>query len=77
MCRHSRIFKVGVTCTACEEARYPRIVESGRIEVAAPRNGRPGYRWVTGWAIEYSATHRTVPMRLAEARAYLRDLKEA
>jgi hypothetical protein len=58
-----------------DKIKYPRLERAGHdIEVPAPRRGRPGYRWVTGWVVkrEYATS---IPMRLREAQAYLRELR--
>ena len=38
------------------------------IEVTAPRNGRPGYRWATGWTYTTPKGKESIGMRLNEAR---------
>ena len=43
------------------------------IEVGAPRNGRPGYRWVQGWQVNYAPGRVSIPMRRSEAYALLRE----
>lgn len=43
------------------------------IEVGAPRNGRPGYRWVQGWQVNYAPGRVSTPMRRADAFALLRE----
>ena len=43
------------------------------IEVPSPRNGRPGYRWVQGWVVNYAPGRISLPMRRAEALNVLRE----
>ena len=42
------------------------------LEVPAPRNGRPGYRWVTGWTYTTPTGAEAIGMRLHEARGAAR-----
>ena len=46
---------------------YP-IERGPLIEVGRPRNGRPGYAWVQGWVVRYSATCTSIPLRYNDAR---------
>lgn len=55
---------------------YPILKRGADIEVGAPRRGRPGYRWVAGWIVQYSKDRESTPMRLTEARAELRRAKD-
>lgn len=55
---------------------YPRMVRDCQIEIPCIRDGRPGYKWVQGWTVEYSQHHRTIPMRYKEARLVLKEAKE-
>lgn len=48
-------------------AKFPILERGCRIEIPAPRNGRPGYRWVEGWTVRYSETRVSLPMRRNEA----------
>lgn len=56
---------------------YPRLVRDSRIEIPCLVRGRPSYRWVQGWAVEYSATRKSTPERLDDARYLLRQTKAA
>lgn len=40
----------------------------GQIEVAMPRNGRPGYRWANGYSEDMAAPWRTKTQIQAQAR---------
>lgn len=53
---------------------FPKIERGCNIEVPHCRNGRPGYRWVQGWVVRYSKDRVSLPMRLNEARDYLREV---
>lgn len=45
-----------------------------RIEVAAPRRGRPGYRWADGFKVVTPAGHELQPwMTKREARKFCKD----
>lgn len=57
--------------------KYPHIERGPDIEVGAPRNGRPGYRWVGGWVVRYSPSRVSTPMRLREARELLHQAQGA
>lgn len=46
---------------------FPRLERGCSIEVPAPRDGRPGYRWVQGWCVVYSATRRSMETTYADA----------
>lgn len=52
--------------------KLPTLERGPNIEIGAPRNGRPGYRWVQGWIVRWGPSHTTAPMRLNEARDLLR-----
>jgi hypothetical protein len=47
-----------------------------RIEVGAPRNGRPGYRWTAGYYVRNPLTgfEEAPPLRRAEAYARVREI---
>lgn len=47
-----------------------------RIEVGAPRNGKPGYRWTTGYYVTDPKTGNEIhpPVRRAEAYGLARSL---
>jgi len=42
------------------------------IEVPAPRNSRPSYRWAPGWAAARPGVATTQPLRLREWQAMAR-----
>lgn len=58
---------------------YPRIVRAEcRVEVPArDRKGRPYYRWVGGWVVQYQEGRESLPMRYREAQATLRQAKQS
>ena len=57
---------------------FPKLEKDVQIEVPAPRNGRPGYRWAQGWIVRYAEHRTSMPMRLMEARnEYARAVREA
>lgn len=57
---------------------FPKLEKGERIEIPAPRNGRPGYRWVQGWIVCYAEHRTSIPMRHKEARnEYARAVWEA
>lgn len=52
---------------------YPYMMRATcNIEVGAPRNGRPGYRWVQGWVVRYGPDRESIPLRRADAVNELR-----
>jgi hypothetical protein len=62
---------------------YPFMQRAGMIEVGAPRNGRPSYRWVQGWEVVLPAEGKpggrgvltSIPMRYREAQALLKEAR--
>jgi hypothetical protein len=71
----------GATCAPDDvtvvhiEKGAPVLRRGAGIEVPTTRNGRPRYRWVQGWFIDYGHGRVSTLMRLAEARAVLREAK--
>jgi hypothetical protein len=47
------------------------------VEVGAPRNGRPGYRWVQGWIVRYGPNRESSPMRRRDAIVALREARDS
>jgi hypothetical protein len=44
------------------------------VEIGAPINGRPGYRWVRGWEVKSPQTGRySTPMRYRDALVLARN----
>jgi hypothetical protein len=59
------------------EQTYPYMARASYdLEVARPRNGRPGYAWVPAWIVHYSSTRESMAMRLAEARSELKRARD-
>lgn len=56
---------------------YPILERGPNIEVGSCRRGRPGYRWVPGWVVRYSADRVSMPMRYGEARNLFAESKGA
>lgn len=55
---------------------YPRIERAGfDIEIPHVRNGRPGYKWVTGWVVRFSESRVSLAMAHRAALDYLAELK--
>lgn len=55
---------------------YPIIERAGfDIEIPHVRNGRPGYKWVTGWVVRFSESHVSLAMAYLVAIGYLAKLK--
>lgn len=57
------------------DALAATIERGDLIEIGAPRNGRPGYRWVQGWRIRYSPSRVSQSMRRTEAVSFLRQIR--
>lgn len=57
------------------ERQTVKLIQT-RIEVGAPRNGKPGYRWTTGYYVVNPETERREhpPIRRKEAYARAREL---
>lgn len=62
---------------SAQDQTYPRIERACNIEVPRPRDGRPAYAWVQGWAVRYSESRVSTPMRRNEAREVLMAEKES
>ncbi len=57
---------------------FPYMMRAAcNVEVGAPRNGRPGYRWVQGWVVRYGPDRESVPMRRRDAVAALREARDS
>lgn len=55
---------------------YPILERGPDIEVPRPRNGRPGYAWVSGWVVRYSETRTSAPTTLKDARHLMREAQK-
>jgi hypothetical protein len=51
----------------------PYLMRDCKIEACT---GKPGYRWVQGWAVVSAPGRVSTPMRLCDAQEVLRKLKE-
>ncbi len=60
-----------------DQNHFPRMERACLIEVPAPRNGRPGYRWTQGRVIHYSENRVSMPVQFSEAKSMLAQAKDA